>query len=379
MDGVARLLLSLEMSSEDIAKASRLAVARVRSLMEGAPATLAELRAMSHGLRIPMRSFAIGEQRTDQETSLGLLFRGAIAESGPGQRTTIEYVAGFVEGALEVLPEHSDASEWISELRPSEQTFAEAQRLAHLFRSLFMAHRVDEPAHDLPQMLVDRGVVLSKLRFSKYEGASVIAGGYPFIFVSPRFQARMLFTVAHELGHVIAHHNGGDTAVFDVASRIGAWRHRTLNERFVDTFASILLLPDRGVARALRTIRSVLKVTSANIGDIEILYLARLYGVSFEVAARRCEQLELLPGGGAASLTTALKKEFRSPERRADALGLPPRPAINLPHISDNLIYPLIRKIEEQEISAGWAAERFGLSIEEVYSLHARIAREDRN
>lgn len=97
--------------------------------------------------------------------------------------------------------------------------------------------------------------------------------------------------------------------------------------------------------------------------------------MSFEVAARRCEQLELLPEGGAISLTEVLKKDYGSPERRAESLGLPPRPAVVIPKISDNLLRPLLDRIEADEVSIGWAAERFGLSIDEIYEAHARLAR----
>ena len=377
MSGVADLLRSLALTAGEIAGTSRLPMERVNAIMEGAPADLSELRALSHGLRLPMRAFATGRRAADAEGEVGLRFRGAVREAPPAQRATVDYVAGFVEAALAVLPERRSAPAWLNEMKPAEQTFLEAHRLAHRFRNLFMDGRENDPALNLPQILSDvAGTIIGGLRLSRYEGASVIAGGYGFIFVSPRFLARMLFTLAHELGHIVAHHGREESAVFDRTTQIGAWRHRTLEERFVDAFASILLLPDRGVGLALRAIRQALNVSSGNIGDVEILYLARFFGVSFEVAARRCEQLELLPEGGAISLTEALKKKFGSPERRAEELGLPPRPEILLPKVSDNLLRPLMKALEAGTISTGWAAERFGLSIEELFTAHARLAHE---
>jgi Zn-dependent peptidase ImmA (M78 family) len=308
-----------------------------------------------------------------------VLFRGAAQASPPAQRATVDFVAGFVEAALRVLPRRGGPPDWLGELRLAEQTFPEAHRLAHRFRALFLPQRPDDPLIDLPQVLADAaGVVIGGLRLSRYEGASVVTGGYGFVFVSPRFPARMLFTLAHEIGHIVAHHGRGDTAVFDSTKQIGAWRHRTLDERFVDAFASVLLLPERGVALALKAIRQALGVSSGDIGDVQILYLARFFGVSFEVAARRCEQLELLPEGGAISLTEALRRDFGSPEKRAEELGLPPRPEIRLPKVSDNLLLPLVAQIETGTVSAGWAAERFGLSIGELFDAHARLARESR-
>ena len=69
----------------------------------------------------------------------------------------------------------------------------------------------------------------------------------------------------------------------------------------------------------------------ANVGDIEISYVARIYGTSFNVAARRCEDLGLLPRGGAASLYDELKQKHESPEKRADAAGVPPRTDMDFP------------------------------------------------
>ena len=377
MDGVTNLLRSLALTAGEIASASRLPVERVRAIMEGAPASLSELRALSQGLRVPLRAFAAGQLTTGKQNELGLLFRSAAVGGRLDQRTTIEFVAGFVEAALQVLPARTRPPEWLQGLEPAAQTYVEAHRLAARFRTLFFPQRLEDSVLDLPQVLSsDAGIILGTLRMSRYEGASIVIGGYCFIFVSPRFLARMLFTVAHELGHILAHHQQGKGAVFDGAKRIGAWRQRTREEQFADGFASAMLMPERGVALALKAIREALNVTSAHIGDIQILYLARFFGVSFDVAARRCEQLELLPEGGAFSLSDALRKDYGNPEKRAEQLGLPPRPQITIPRISDNLLQPLVRKIAADEVSIGWAAERFGLSIDEIYEANVRLARE---
>lgn len=377
MDGVTNLLRSLALTAGEIASASRLPAERVRAIMEGAPASLAELRALSQGLRVPLRSFASGQLTTGRQNELGLLFRSATDSGRLDQRTTIEFVAGFVEAALQVLPVRTQPPEWLRGLEPAAQTYIEAHRLAARFRALFLPQRMEDSILDLPQVLSgDAGVILGTLRMSRYEGASIVIGGYCFIFVSPRFLARMLFTVAHELGHILAHHQQGKGAVFDGAKRIGAWRQRTREEQFADGFASAVLMPEQGVALALKAIREALNVTSGHVGDIQILYLARFFGVSFDVAARRCEQLELLPAGGAFSLSEALRKSHGNPERRAEQLGMPPRPPVTIPRISDNLLQPLVRKIAADDVSIGWAAERFGLSIDDIYEANARLARE---
>jgi len=121
MGGVTTLLRSLALSAEEIARATRLPTERVRAILDGAPASLADLRALSHGLKVPLRSFAAGRLTTGQQTELGLLFRNTAPAARLDQRTTVEYVAGFVEAALQVLPPRKHPPGWgaVSPSRPA--------------------------------------------------------------------------------------------------------------------------------------------------------------------------------------------------------------------------------------------------------------------
>ena len=51
------------------------------------------------------------------------------------------------------------------------------------------------------------GILVFVIRNSKIDGASAFIEGLPFVFVSERFAPRMLFTLAHEIGHLVAHHD----------------------------------------------------------------------------------------------------------------------------------------------------------------------------
>jgi hypothetical protein len=103
------------------------------------------------------------------------------------------------------------------------------------------------------------------------------------------------------------------------------------HEHFADAFASALLIPVRGLGIALREIRKNLSISGGPIGDIELLYLSRIFGVSFLIVAKRCERAELLPKGGAMALYQFLVDKFAGPERRAEQLELPPRPSVQIP------------------------------------------------
>jgi len=371
MSRLSDTLRGLGLGADQIASKSRLPIERVRAILRGEDAPLAELRAISTGLRVPLNILATGKRSGEDGSELGLLFRGA-RQDGSGYDVTVERVATFVEAALRVLPKRESIPAWLDEFVVNEESYEEAERLALLFRSRFFPDRIDDPVDNLPSVLNDAGIIIGRLRFSQYEGVSLVADNYGFIFVSPRFIGRMLFTLAHELGHILAHHRKGHAPVLERASSIGNFRHRSRSEGFVDAFASNLLLPDRGIARALQTIREHYRIKSPVVGDIEILLVARYFGVSFDVAARRCEELELLPVGGAYSLAERLKKEFGSAEKRADALGLPSRPPLKFPPVSPQLATAISYAINTGEVSIGWAADRLGLSLGEILAANAR-------
>ena len=375
MPKVARLLREQPLTAEEIAARCRLPLERVKQIASGTEPTLTELRSLSKGLRIPLYAFSRGHTLSSEPYDRAALFRAA-QQTGAFQ-PPIEYIADYVTSATRILPEKHSLPDWMRAFSVKEESYIEAHRLAYLFREMFFPDRFDEPILDLPSYLAKHDSVhLSLLKHSRYEGASVTLDGYIFIFVSPRFLGRMLFTLAHELGHVVAHHNKLDgSAVFERASQIGSPRTRATSERFVDAFASVLLIPDRGVGRFLNTARETLNIDSETVGDIEILLLARYFGVSFDVAARRCEDLSLIPQGGAWAMAQQLKKEFGSPEKRADNAGLPPRQEIEFPKISESLLSTVVDGIGRGDVSAGWATSKFGLSVGELYFEHAKLNR----
>ena len=365
MTQVAEALRGLQVSPEEIADRSRLSVERIREILAGNKVAVSELRAISSGLKLPMHVLARGG-RPSETPMIEPLFR-AVRGSAQDFDVTVEKIATFVEAALELLPERTGLPDWLGLLDTAETSYGEADRLSKLFRELVYENPFDDPAIDLPSTLGRlEGVVVGRLLYSKYEGVSLIAGNYCFIFVSPRFQGRMLFTLGHELGHVIAHHKHGTEALFEKASDIGTFGSGSRQEAMVDAFSSCLLLPDIGVAKALRLFKSHYSIENDDLSDFEILLLARFYGVSFDVAVRRCEDLGLIPRGVGFALSSRLKREFGSPEKRADLLGIPSRREIAIPPLSRHLAAAVSRAITKGTVSTGWVTDRLGLSIGEV-------------
>lgn len=371
MTVVADALRGLKVSPHRIADKSGLSVERVRRILAGDAPAISEVRAIASGLRVPMHLLARHAPPT-AAADAGILFRNTKRDD-TSYDVTVEKVAAFVEAALEVLPTRESPPGWLAECRTEERTYEAADALAKRFRRLVYRDPDTDPATDLIALLGSlEGVVVARLDHSRYEGVSLMAGNYCFVFVSPRFAGRMLFTTGHELGHLLVHHLPGHAALFERPADIGGFGRHSREEAFVDAFASCVLLPDVGLGRSLSVFRDLYPVRSDNLTDLELLLLARFYGVSFDVAARRCEDLGLLPAGMGQSLSKTLSKEYGSPEKRADALGLPARPAIPFPAVSPALAEALSRGIGLGEVSIGWAADRLGLSIGEIMASNTR-------
>lgn len=371
MTKVSNYLRKLDLSPDEIALRARLPSERVREIMGGKDASLADLRAIARALKVPLRSFA---SEKAEASELSILFRSSAA-SRPDRG--VEAASAFVQAAISILPPRAAPPDWLSSFRFESESYQEASRLADEFRALFYPSSPEGPFIDLPQVVSeDGGVILGRLETSRFEGASVIVDGYPFVFVSPRFSGRMLFTLAHEIGHLITHHKARRSVKFDLASQIGdGHRNHSQSESFVNAFASVLLMPTGGVGLVLRQVRSILNIQGEAIGDVELLYLSRFFGVSFDVAARRCEDLELLPPGGAKSLSDYLRNNFDGPEKRAANLGLPPRQIVSIPRVSRNLLQIASDKVKSGQLSVGWVTDRLGCTIKEVYASHAEESR----
>jgi len=238
-----------------------------------------------------------------------------------------------------------------------------ANLLAEGFRKYFVGNDQHRPLTDLASILTSLGVAIYVLEI-KADGASALIQQKPYIFLSPRFPARMFFTLAHELGHLLAHNvQEGNAVVYEYVEPFERERtNSSLAEKFADAFASCLLLPTKGVSAFVSTFRKKYSI-HGDLGDIEILALARFFGVSFEVAAKRCEDLQLLPRGGGFALYEHLKKHHGGPEGRARELSLPDRAEIHFPTIPVNVVEATLSKVETGEISIGKASEVLSIPL----------------
>lgn len=352
------------LSAAELSSRSGLRVEAIVDLLDGSEPSMSQMRAIAHGLRVPLSFFAEKEgSRTD---GLRLHFRSTMNSSG-GVDLSVEKVAKFVSAALEVLPTRSEAP-WLVNL--SDQF--PPDEAAEACRSALGLQGPAGSMADLPGLIGNLdGVVLTKLKASRFEGVSLFQDNYLFIFVSPRFLPRMLFTLAHELGHAALGHLNANEPIFDLPTSIGNVAKSKKKERDADDFASKLVLPKSGVGAFLSQLRRSLNIPSGEgLGDIEIIFLARFFGVSFEVAALRCEKLGLLPPGGAYSLARHIKEKHGSAEKRAEQVGVPARQNLEFKYFSTNLLNVIRERLDLGYISSGWVSENFDISIPELMCLN---------
>jgi Zn-dependent peptidase ImmA (M78 family) len=241
--------------------------------------------------------------------------------------------------------------EIISQIRVRPSSDAAAETAARL--RWFLGAGEVEPLFELPAMLDDRlDVLLFPVTQSKFTGGCALIDGSAFIFISDADLHEALFNCAHQLGHLVtlcARQGHSDGAALDAVGD-GGYSARGPYEHFADAFAAELLIPARGLGIALQNLRKLLGVNGGSLGDIELLYLARIFGVNFLAMARRCERARLLPKGGAATLNKFVTEEFGGPERRAEELSLPPRPSVEIASVPRSIRLAVAEEIERNRI-----------------------------
>lgn len=341
---------------------------RINALAAGAEAALSELLKIAGFLRLDLRDLL---PRSAKQSSADLLFRSTALASDD---LTMGNLSRRIGSSVDLLPAGIARNvSWLGHFHRDGKTYENAERNANAFRHLFFGGDELGPLLALPRIAMhEMGILLFVIQSPRIDGASAFFEGLPFVFVADRgFAPRMLFTLAHEVGHLIAHHDPSRSfAVVDFDSEKRQPKKQE-DEFYAHAFASCLLMPAAGVATTLKKIRSLQAMANAELGDLEILLLARIYGVSFYAAAKRCEDLQLLPRGGAASLDERLKQEFGSAEKRADQANLPPRPRIAFPKLPTPLLEAALQKIQSGEMSIGKASAVLGLSIADLLSANA--------
>jgi Zn-dependent peptidase ImmA (M78 family) len=361
-------------STDEISQKSGLATDRIDAIMAGASTTMSELRALARALGVKPSAFALDPAPEKAKLEFRALLKKTSQTDAPP--ADVDMLSVRIAHALELMPRPlSRTLAWRNVFEADHVTAADAERDASRFRAEFFGGDQLGPFMTLPQVAAETLEILVFVCADlKIDGASAVVDDAAFVFLGPRtFMPRMLFTLAHEIGHLIAHHQSGQSSIFvDVSSESEDMKGpKGQREKFAHRFASALLLPHQSIGMTLQRFRGSFGNQGGQLGDIEVLFLARLFGVSFQVAAQRCEDLALLPVGGGRSLYEHIQKTHKSPERRADDIGLPPRAALEFPPVPVGLLRAAIRQIHDGNVSIGRAAGLLQMQIGDIMAANA--------
>jgi len=369
MTALSRILQESSKSFSELSVETGIAEVRIRALASGAEASMGELRLLASAFKASVTDLL---EEPKYQAPAQLLFRKAVQEKPRFRSSADEQWLRLTSKSLELIDRNACSFDWFKSIPTVAETYAGAEELSLQFRGLFFEGDDLSPMLQLPEIVEGQlGIPVLIAPSKTTEGASAVVQGLPFVFVAPRFPPRMLFTLAHEVGHILAHHDLSQDFVTVDEDEGNLWKSKDKSERFADAFASCLLLPRRGLGIALNKIREFVSHSGGPVGDVEILYVAYIFGVSFEVAARRCEALELLPQGGALSLYEELCKSYGSPEKRAVDAGLPPRNEIRFPPVSNVLLSHAIRKVRQERLSIGRAAALLQVTVADLTAFNA--------
>ena len=371
MISLAEHLSNRHLSLLEVSRRTHMPVARLSQIVGGEDASLAEMRKLSKALRIPLSTLVAGDEEQGQER-VSVLLRQTLDQRERNTTSSMAIISEQLRDVFEVAAGIPAQNGWLDLFRGLQANVEQAESFAAIFRRAFAQLDDHEPFRFLSQTLEELGVLIAFGRDPQTEGVSAFAGGHAVILLAPRsFRPRMLFTLAHETGHLVARHGQRNEDFAFMDSEVGgeSGNNRQNEERFADAFASCLLLPGPGVLRTLELVRQHFRA-SGPLGDVEILALSRIYNVSFEVAARRCEHLGLLPDRGARALYQRISDDFGSPERRADELGLTARGDIPI-QTSPALLAEAVNLVRDGRLSAGKAAELINVPVNMLFAANS--------
>lgn len=168
---------------------------------------------------------------------------------------------------------------------PGRGVLREAERIADLARTQ-LGLGPTLPAVQLRELMGERLAIKTFVLAaeSPRAGACIFheeVGGC--VLVIAKAIPHMLYTLAHELGHLLAHR---DTPTVDE----DIFGLKTPKEQFANAFAANLLMP----RAAIQELFAAVYRSRAEFGAHEVIYMARHFGVSFPAMLWRLQNLRLI-------------------------------------------------------------------------------------
>ncbi len=230
---------------------------------------------------------------------------------------------------------------------PGRSMYRDAERMAELMRTK-LGLGPTLPATQLRELLEERLAIKTfVLRSnSKLSGACIYherVGGC--VLVIAKTTPHMLYTLAHELGHLLAHR---DTPIVDE----DLWA-KTPKEQFANAFAASLLMSRAGVQELFASIYR----SRATFSDLDVIHMSRHFGVSFRAMLYRLQSLRLIAPGTAQQLLDAYSKAGTGPTKRAEQAGLAGERHAFWRPLPERYVFLALRAYRNADISIGRLAE----------------------
>jgi Zn-dependent peptidase ImmA (M78 family) len=225
--------------------------------------------------------------------------------------------------------------------------YRDAERMAELMRTK-LGLGPTLPATQLRELLEERLAIKTFVlrSSSKLSGACIYherVGGC--VLVIARTIPHMLYTLAHELGHLLAHR---DTPIVDEELWV-----KTPKEQFSNAFAASLLMPRAGVQELFASIYR----SRATFTDVDVIHMSRHFGVSFRAMLYRLQSLRLIAPGMVQQLLDAGGKAGVGPTRRAEEAGLGAEKHAFWRPLPERYVFLALRAYRSGELSIGRLAE----------------------
>jgi Zn-dependent peptidase ImmA (M78 family) len=360
MVSIAHSLKRLGVDRKRLAKRTGLNPERVDELFGGAMPNTNELRLIAAHLHLPVdalvRSFE-GAGQSDYR------YRKSSGKSSLTAEARVQEIEALLS-RRKLTPFAGE--QWLVSAsldnRRSIETAAEAIR----HKLCEHGERLD-PLPDIVERVDRVGLAYSiTLHDLDVEGASTRLHGCGLMVVAARtHKPRMLFTLAHELSHLVLGHNKPGKWIID-QNTVEAFDSANEEERLCNSLASALLQPAEGVARFLKLVREQFGIGSDVLTATEVFLVARYFCTSFFAAAMRLEHLDIAPAGSASSFEKAITTDHKSLEAYARKLGLPEPTKIEMPVLSPTLRRAVSSAVERGDISIGRVSDIIGYSTVEM-------------
>ncbi len=264
-----------------------------------------------------------------------------------------------------LLPDYSSVGEPRNKseaIRQGEQVATEERRRLDIG---------DDPIRDVFELLEGQGIRLfvRPLQESSISGLFLYSQGIgPCILINgAEHRNRLAFNAAHEYAHVLLDRKLG--ARISAASRFlrDQDQQAELLEVRANSFAAAFLLPEAGIERFLAE-RGMSRRDRHALDVIDVLYLHRAFGVSYQATLYRLQNLGWLDRHRREAL------EQHQPEVLAQALGLEDERLAATPdglelRYPPRYVYLALEAYKRAKISLGKLGELLGKSLAEARDL----------